>query len=227
MEMGCFLASTLGSPGQLPTLILSSRRGTTFGAPVTRLHWAADCDTGELSNPSCDPGIFQNIFRDLEKLAPQENKTRAGGWRWRWASPKAVAVSDAGRGGFNKEIAVGEHAEEGKTHRRVRRGKRQGQWEGPSGSAQGLGSLILNFALFSRYHFLLYSWYFLEKGLRGECASPSSRSLSCRKSAKEGEALRIPCIFFSFLNYESMITHLQETWDIQNSYIQFHYKNYF
>ena len=97
MEMGCLLASTLGSPGQLPTLILSSRRGTTFGAPVTRLHRAADCDTGELSNPSCDPGIFQNIFRDLEKLAPQENKTRAGGWWWRWASPKAVAVSDAGR----------------------------------------------------------------------------------------------------------------------------------
>ncbi|KAM9670486.1 uncharacterized protein ACBT57_006653 [Dama dama] len=45
MEMSCFLASTLGSPGQLPTLILSSLRGTTFGAPVTRLHWAANCDT--------------------------------------------------------------------------------------------------------------------------------------------------------------------------------------
>ena len=77
--MGCFLASSLESPGQLPTLTLSSLRGTTFGAPVIRLHWAADCDTGELSDPSCDPSIFQNIFWDQEKLAPQENKKRASG----------------------------------------------------------------------------------------------------------------------------------------------------
>lgn len=71
----------------------------------------ADCDTGELSKVVVIQ-IFFEIFSGTRK--GQENKARAGGRGWRSRSLKAVEVSDAGRGGFDKETVVMECSQKGK-----------------------------------------------------------------------------------------------------------------
>lgn len=86
---------------------------------------------------------------------------------------------------------------------------------------QGLVSLTTKFSLFSRYPILTLvpcvHLILLHKGAGMQGPSPSSTSLSYRKSAKEAGILRIPCIFILLNWIIFTCSHLQSLSDVEKN----------